>query len=168
MGIFAALDFETADRGRDSACALAIVRVEGSRITAREHRLPEARVRVHLSPRDLLARREGPADVRPGLALDGAAARRRDIHRCPQCQLRSRRPRRLLFGRPRRPPGAAIRVHGAARAGALESPSDTRLPDVCRHLGIALNHHNALSDAEACARIVIAAQRKAPKLRLSN
>ena len=44
----------------------------------------------------------------------------------------------------------------------------TRLPDVCRHLGIALNHHNALSDAEACARIVIAAQRKAPKLRLSK
>jgi DNA polymerase-3 subunit epsilon len=35
----------------------------------------------------------------------------------------------------------------------------TRLPDVCRHLGIALNHHHAVSDAEACARIVLAAFR---------
>ena len=33
-----------------------------------------------------------------------------------------------------------------------------RLPDVCAHLGIALNHHEALSDAEACARIAIAAR----------
>ena len=32
----------------------------------------------------------------------------------------------------------------------------TKLPDVCRHLGITLNHHDALSDALACAKIVIA------------
>jgi len=31
------------------------------------------------------------------------------------------------------------------------------LPDVCRHLGLPLQHHNALSDAEACANIVLAA-----------
>jgi len=31
----------------------------------------------------------------------------------------------------------------------------TRLPDVCRHLGIELKHHEALSDARACAQIVI-------------
>ncbi|OGS50620.1 MAG: exonuclease, partial [Elusimicrobia bacterium RIFOXYB2_FULL_62_6] len=30
------------------------------------------------------------------------------------------------------------------------------LSHVCRHLCIKLNHHNALSDAEACARIMIA------------
>ena len=33
----------------------------------------------------------------------------------------------------------------------------TKLPDVCRRLGIALRHHDALSDAEACARIVLLA-----------
>jgi DNA polymerase-3 subunit epsilon len=33
----------------------------------------------------------------------------------------------------------------------------TKLPDVCRHLGLALRHHDALSDAEACAAIVLAA-----------
>jgi len=35
----------------------------------------------------------------------------------------------------------------------------TKLSDVCRELGIALNHHEALSDALACAEIVIAASR---------
>ena len=30
----------------------------------------------------------------------------------------------------------------------------TRLPDVCRYLAIPLNHHDALSDATACASIV--------------
>ena len=33
----------------------------------------------------------------------------------------------------------------------------TKLPDVCDYLGIELNHHDALSDAHACARIIIAA-----------
>jgi len=31
------------------------------------------------------------------------------------------------------------------------------LPDVCRRFRIRLNHHNALSDATACARIVMGA-----------
>lgn len=33
----------------------------------------------------------------------------------------------------------------------------TKLPDVCKKLGIALNHHNAASDALACAHIVLRA-----------
>jgi DNA polymerase-3 subunit epsilon len=46
----------------------------------------------------------------------------------------------------------------------------TRLSDVCRRLGIPLRHHDAASDAEACARIVIAAgggarpRRKGPEI----
>ena len=34
------------------------------------------------------------------------------------------------------------------------------LPTVCDFLGISLNHHDPASDAEACARIVIAARRE--------
>ncbi len=34
----------------------------------------------------------------------------------------------------------------------------TKLSDVCRHLDIPLNHHEALSDAEACAKIVLASR----------
>ena len=37
----------------------------------------------------------------------------------------------------------------------------TRLPDVCRVLGIALDHHEALSDARACAAIVLATATRA-------
>jgi DNA polymerase-3 subunit epsilon len=33
----------------------------------------------------------------------------------------------------------------------------TKLPDVCRHFDIPLNHHEAGSDAEACALIMIEA-----------
>ena len=36
----------------------------------------------------------------------------------------------------------------------------TKLPDVCRHLGLPLRHHDALSDAEACANIVLSAIRE--------
>jgi DNA polymerase-3 subunit epsilon len=33
----------------------------------------------------------------------------------------------------------------------------TRLPDVCRRLRLPLDHHDPLSDARACAQIVIQA-----------
>src|SRR5579871_3206400 len=36
---FVAVDFETADHGRDSACAVALVRVEADRIVARRYEL---------------------------------------------------------------------------------------------------------------------------------
>lgn len=36
---FVAIDFETADHEPDSACSVALVRVEGGRIVGREHRL---------------------------------------------------------------------------------------------------------------------------------
>jgi DNA polymerase-3 subunit epsilon len=36
----------------------------------------------------------------------------------------------------------------------------TRLPDVCRYLGIDLKHHDAASDSRACAKIVIAAEQE--------
>src|SRR4030095_6557302 len=36
---FVAIDFETADMGRDSACAVGVVRVERDRIVRRESRL---------------------------------------------------------------------------------------------------------------------------------
>jgi DNA polymerase III subunit epsilon len=45
-------------------------------------------------------------------------------------------------------------VQLARRTWGLK-PND--LPSVCRHLGIGLIHHEPGSDAEACARIVIAA-----------
>ena len=43
-------------------------------------------------------------------------------------------------------------------AVGMGSVRPTKLPDVCNYLGIDLRHHQADSDAEACAQIVIAAQ----------
>ena len=40
----------------------------------------------------------------------------------------------------------------------------TKLSNVCQHLNIELNHHEALSDAHACAQIVIAAEKKGVKI----
>jgi len=40
----------------------------------------------------------------------------------------------------------------------------TNLFSVCRYLGLPLNHHEALSDAEACAGIVVAALRDGAKI----
>jgi len=47
--------------------------------------------------------------------------------------------------------------HGRDSACAKWRLPSARLPAVCAHLGIPLDHHNAISDAEACARIAIAA-----------
>jgi DNA polymerase III epsilon subunit-like protein len=44
----------------------------------------------------------------------------------------------------------------------------TRLSDVCNALDIALNHHEALSDANACAQIVLAAHLAHPEAAASD
>jgi DNA polymerase-3 subunit epsilon len=41
----------------------------------------------------------------------------------------------------------------------------TNLPAVCRHLDLPLRHHDAASDAEACARIMMAARQARANLR---
>ncbi len=43
----------------------------------------------------------------------------------------------------------------------------TNLPRVCEFLGIELNHHEALSDAKACAKIAIQALERTPSLILN-
>jgi hypothetical protein len=51
---------------------------------------------------------------------------------------------------------APVSMHNPSRSNGLEDLPDNPA-DVCRHLRIPLRHHDAGSDAEACARIVIAA-----------
>jgi DNA polymerase-3 subunit epsilon len=156
---FAAIDFETADYGRDSACAVAIVRVEGQVIVDRAHyyiRPPRRRFAfsyLHgISWQDVVdaptflqlwpTLQEQLAGVE-FLAAHNASFDRSVLHTC--C--------------------AQARLNGPAHAfqctvrlaRAVWNIYPTTLPDVCRHLHIPLRHHNAGSDAEACARIVIAA-----------
>lgn len=160
MATFVAIDFETADRGPDSACSVACVRVEGDRITRSESRLirpPRSHfefTRIHdirwddvaLEPtfgpvwRDLAPLLEG-AEF---LVAHNAPFDRAVLEAC--CAQAGMAPPTLPFR-------CTVRI---ARAAWRIFP--TRLPDVCRFLGIALQHHDARSDAEACAQIVLAAE----------
>ena len=157
---FAAIDFETADFGPDSACAVAVVRVRDGRIVGRAHSLIQpprrefAFTHIHgITWNDV--RNQLPfGKVWPGLArlIEGAdflAAHNAPFDRgvlracCSEAGLRL-------------PPLQFTCTVRLAREVWGVYP--TRLPDVCRHLGIPLRHHDAASDAEACARIVIAAE----------
>lgn len=160
MANFVALDFETADSQRDSACAIGVVRVEGSAITARAVRFirppRQAFVFTHIHGitwqrvkdepsfgavwRSLLPLLEGATFI----AAHNASFDRSVLLRC--CEQAGISP-------PRQPFECTVKL---ARAAWNLKP--TTLPDVCRHLGLTLRDHDPGSDAEACARIVIAAR----------
>jgi DNA polymerase-3 subunit epsilon len=160
MTTFIALDFETADRYRDSACAVGVVRVEGNRITHREHHLIQPPRRtfeftgVHGISWAHVAREARFSEVWQRVAplLEGAefiAAHNASFDRSVLqacCAAFAMEPPQLRFE-------CTVRL---ARTRWQLRP--TTLPDVCRHLGLTLRHHNALSDAEACAEIVLAAR----------
>jgi DNA polymerase III subunit epsilon len=159
-GPFVAIDFETADNGRDSACAVALVRVEGGQIVERASTLirpPRQNMLftwVHgLTWKDVA---EAPSfgEVWPTLTplLEGAAflaAHNAGFDRgvLKACCERAE----LDF--PATPFLDTVRL--ARHAWQLPR---NNLPTVAAHLGLRLNHHDALSDAEACAGIVMAAR----------
>jgi len=157
---FAAIDFETADHGRDSACAVAVVLVAGGRIVDRTHFLirPPRRsfaftylhgiswADVADAPtfRQLWPRIRNSFDGAEFLAAHNAPFDRSVLFAC--CERAGVAPPAIDFR-------CTVRL-----ARAVWKLRPTTLPDVCAHLGIPLRHHDALSDAEACARIVIAAK----------
>jgi DNA polymerase-3 subunit epsilon len=165
---FLAIDFETADRGADSACAVGLVRVRRGQIVSEASRLirpPRSRVyyaaihgltwkRLRGEPRfaevwsELLPLLE---DTRC-LVAHNARFDRAVLDAC--CRVAGLEPPGLPF---------VCTVELARRAWGVRP---TRLPDVCRYLAIPLRHHDPLSDARAAAQIALAAiadgQRPAP------
>lgn len=160
MTRFAAIDFETANYRQDSACALGVVIVERGRIVERLYELirPPSRqfafTHIHgLAWDDVKTARSFDA-VWGDFARELADVAFLAAHNAPFdkgvlgacCATYD-------LSVPEQPFVCTVRL---ARAQWDIRP--TKLPDVCRHLGIALRHHQADSDAEACARIVMAAQ----------
>lgn len=156
---FVALDFETADHGRDSACQIAAIRVEDGAIVARAvHYVRPPRstfffTDIHGITWKQVAREPTFAELWPRVApiFDGAAfiaAHNASFDRSVlnACCAAARMPA------PAPPFLCTVKL---ARSAWSLNPA--KLPDVCRHLGIPLRHHDAASDAEACARIVLAA-----------
>ena len=160
---FVALDFETADHLRDSACALGLVRVENHRIVQRAYYLmrpPRRRfffTYLHGITWEDVAGQPTFAELWPSLtpilagvdflAAHNASFDRSVLERC--CETAGLTPPALPFQ-------CTVRL-----ARQTWDIYPTKLNDVCDHLGITLKHHFAASDAEACALIVIAAHRVA-------
>ncbi|ROR01766.1 3'-5' exonuclease [Desulfosoma caldarium] len=160
---FVALDFETATTDRNSACAVALVKVQNDGIVHRAFRLirpPTSEFRfTHIHGITWADVRHEPTfeEIWPELvqltdgaffyAAHNAAFDRSVLHAC--CKTYN-------LSVPQTPFVCTMQL--ARRCWRLRP---TRLPDVCRYLGIDLQHHDAASDAEACARIVLAARRDA-------
>ncbi|HYS78794.1 MAG TPA: 3'-5' exonuclease [Candidatus Dormibacteraeota bacterium] len=156
---FVAIDFETADHGRDSACAVALVRVEDGRIADRAchlirpprrefvfsfiHGITWTDVAGEPTFREVWPRLTRLLTGAQFLAAHNAPFDEGVLHAC--CAAAGLRPPRQGFE-------CTVRL-----ARAVWGIYPTKLPDVCRRLRIPLRHHDAASDAEACARIVIAA-----------
>lgn len=158
--VFTAIDFETADNGRDSACAVAAVVVADDVIVDRYATLirpPRERMlftHIHgLRWQDVCDSPDfagiWPVFRKYLVCSDFLIAHNAKFDRgvlaacCIAADVAAPRKR------------FACTVEAARKTWRLPR---NRLPDVCKHLGIALNHHDALSDAEACARIAIAAR----------
>ena len=166
---FVAIDFETADHGPDSACSVGLVRVEGGRIAATAHRLirPPRKhffftyihgigwdeVKEESAFRRVWLDLRGMLDGAQFLAAHFAPFDRNVLLAC--CE-------EAGLTHPALPFLCTVRL-----ARKVWSARPANLPSVCQLLGISLKHHDAASDAEACARIVLAAQTQAPELALS-
>jgi len=159
---FVAIDFETADRRFDSACAVALVRVEYGNIVYKHDfliRPPRPYfefTHIHGITWNMVAHMPVFGDLWPDLEpildrIDFIAAHNAPFDRgvlkaC--CIAADLKPPEIPF---------KCTVALARKKWGLRP---TKLNNVCEFLKIPLNHHDALSDAEACAKIVLAARNK--------
>lgn len=158
MRTFAAIDFETANNSRDSACSVGVVIASKGRIVKKIYRLikpPDSYFKftyIHnITWNDVKNEktfdkvwRDLKKDIKDVefLAAHYAVFDKSVLDAC--CNRYKLANLNIPF----------ICTVDIARSSWGIYP--TKLPNVCNHLGIKLNHHDALSDAEACARIVIA------------
>jgi len=159
VSTFLAIDFETANYDRDSACAIGIALGRDGRIVREEsflirppsawftfthiHHLTWEQVRESRNFAELWPLLREYFEAADFLAAHNASFDRGVLSAC--CETYD-------LAVPRIPFVCTVRL---ARAQWGIRP--TKLPDVCRVLDIPLNHHDAASDSSACARIVLAA-----------
>ena len=158
---FVALDFETADNGADSACAIGLVTAKNGKIIDRQHfliRPPRPYIMftyihgitwemVKDKPtfKDLWPQIKKTLDEADYIAAHNASFDRRVLEACCKAAGVHSGDRRFV-----------CTVTLARRTWNIRP---TKLNNVCSHLDIELKHHEALSDASACAQIVLAAQK---------
>lgn len=156
---FVALDFETANSSRDSACSVAIIRVESLEIVSRSYRLIKppsphfmftdihgitwSDVKSEPTFKELWPELKPLFDGISFIAAHNASFDSSVMKAC--CS---------TYGLVPPAPPYLCTVKLARQTWQLKPAN---LPSVCSYLGLRLQHHNALSDAEACANIVRAA-----------
>jgi len=155
-----AIDFETATRERASACALGIAVIEGGRIVETRdwlmrppgNRFEWMNTRVHGIDARTVAREPGFGGVWPEIEpyLSGAALLAHNAS-FDMAVLRA------SLGALGLDPPRVVGYHCTVAMARTAWPdlSDHRLPTVSRHCGFELNHHDAGSDAHACAAIAL-------------
>lgn len=158
---FLALDFETANYHRSSACSIGLVLIENGQIVLRFKRLIRpptlefSFTYLHgISASDVICQPTF-AELWPEMVMffnradfivaHNAAFDKSVLKSCLEMSLLEVPPQPFL---------CTVQL-----ARKIWNIKPTRLSDVCRHLSIPLRHHNAMSDAEACAKIVMAASR---------
>ncbi|MDA8361610.1 MAG: 3'-5' exonuclease [Gammaproteobacteria bacterium] len=162
MSRFLALDFETANRSRTSACALGLVAVSEDTIVAAEtflirpprshfeftpiHGLTWEHVQNAPTFAELWPQISPYIEQADFLLAHNASFDQGVLGRC--CE-------HYGLPMPQRPFICTVQL--ARRKWGIYP---TRLPDVCARLGIALSHHDAGSDARACAEIALRARRE--------
>ena len=168
---FTAIDFETANDSRASACAVGIVRVRGGVVVEsfetllrpREVRVNWRNQAVHGIAEERLHDAPTLADVWPQLLPY--------LHRQAVVAHNSAFDVSVLeyscrdFG----VPIPAFHCLCSVKLARVAWPQLERhkLDHVAAHFGIPLNHHDALSDARACAEITVRAFQSGAKLPLS-
>jgi DNA polymerase-3 subunit epsilon len=158
---FVAIDFETANYQPDSACAVGLVKVVGGQIVdTAVHRIRPPTKRfaftyIHgLTWKDV-AQADDFGALWPKLEPLLAGAAFFAAHNAPfdRGVLRACCARYRLAA-PSLPFRCTVQI-----SRRVWNIYPTKLSDVCARLRIALNHHEALSDAMACAQIVLAAEK---------
>jgi DNA polymerase-3 subunit epsilon len=159
-----AIDFETANEERRSACAIGLAWVENGAVVRQEHRLIRPKemrfnphnIRVHgIRPEDVRDKPEFPdvlseflPDISGALILAHNAAFDIGVLCAALTEYRQ------LF-----PEFGYYCTMDISRRIWPELPSAS-LDSVARHFGIQFNHHDPAEDAFACAEIAIAAARE--------
>ena len=168
---FTAIDFETANEGRASACAVGVVRMRGGVIVEsfetllrpRELRVDWRNQAVHGIAVERLHHAPTLADVWPQLLPY--------LHRQAVVAHNSAFDVSVLeyscrdFG----VPIPAFHCLCSVKLARVAWPQLERhkLDHVAAHFGIPLNHHDALSDARACAEITVRALQSGAEIPLS-
>jgi len=160
MSVFLAIDFETANYGSDSACAIGAVRVEEGKIIHEEaklicppspefyfthiHGLTWSDVEFEPTFEAVWTELQPLLDGVDFLAAHNSGFDRKVLNSC--CTTYDLSPPEQEF------------ICTVQLARKMWNIRPTKLPNVAHFLGLDLDHHDALSDSRACANIVIAAE----------